>query len=670
MQRHTTYRLFSLLLLSGFINILSAQSPEKIDSLQHIVEEAITVEDKVVALHDLASATLLIDNKLSLATAEEALELSLNQKDNTLIANSYETLKHTYLYDNDFDNAVRYIDSAIHYYQLLDDQRNVARMLVSLNDAYNYQGKHDKAYECIVEAINIFQQIEDYSSANYSKILLATTLDRVQEYEQSKGIYQAFFDTLAAQNYSPAYMNDYSYVLICYGIHLQGREKYDAAIAKFREILQMGIKQDDTHMQMMGIINMGWAYAENNQLDSAKHYSSLGLDAMSTYGDDYGQQVCHKALGFSYLKEGKLRLAEQHLLASDSLAKVIDLWSEREESTKFLSKLYQLKELPEKAYYYTRQNKIVRDSVFNMTKSNQLALLQTQFGIAERERVNELLENKLANRAQLSSYLTIGVVLAILAAILGISLAQQRQRNNEKLEVTVTERTQDLQLANQELKEFAYITSHDMRAPIRSIHSFSQLAERRLFDERFEDVKDYLDIIGKSSMQLNSLVTDVYNFVKIDDFSLNKTRFNFHHLLNEVTTDLVLQIKEKEVIVDFGPTLDLTINYSLLKIVLKNLVENGIKYNESKPVKIQLQCIETVAQYQFMVADNGIGIDKQYKDYIFKMFKRLHHHDKYTGSGLGLSICKKIVEQLGGSIRLGDIGLDDRGTSFIITIPK
>ena len=111
--------------------------------------------------------------------------------------------------------------------------------------------------------------------------------------------------------------------------------------------------------------------------------------------------------------------------------------------------------------------------------------------------------------------------------------------------------------------------------------------------------------------------------------------------MEEVSTDLALQIQEKKVALDFGPALEVNTNYSLLKIVFKNLIENGIKYNESEPVKIRVRTVETPEKYEFTVADNGIGIDKEYQDYIFRMFKRLNDRGKYPGSGLGLSITKK-----------------------------
>lgn len=668
--RHNKFLLFVIGLCIIFQQYGFTQNQfgeEKLDSLQQVLQKTSEPKDKVALLLAISSYATLLDKELSLNSALEARRLAEYIPNDTLLADVYRTIQTAYYFQDNIDLSLLYLDSAIWIAQKLELLSLQGDFELGKAELYNFTGQHNEAYQQITSAIKHFQEDKNEYWENFSKVFLAITLDHVNEYKQARPLYEETLDYLTTQTDQDFYYKSYQYAINYYAIHLSDSGYKEKATEMFHQIRKKGREDEDNYAVMIGSINLGWRFALDSQLDSAAYYCQEGLDL---YDDIHGQAYTCKCLGYIALQNNELQQAEEYLLKAANITKAIPIPEEYAETSDFLAQLYEKKHEFFQALSYAEETKRINDSLFNLNKSRQLALLQTQFGIEEEERKNEILENRIEYQSKKSSYLLVGSILAILVAILSFVMAYQRKKNKNKLEQTVAKRTKALQFANQELKEFAYITSHDMREPIRSIHSFSKLAEKRLVSNQITDVKEYLDIIGKSSIQLNNLVSDVYHFIKIEESAIKKETFELHNILTDIATDLSLQIKEKNAELDFGDNIPINNNYSLLKLILKNLIENGIKYNESVPAKVQVSCSETSEFYEFIVADNGIGIEKEFRDYVFRMFKRLHNRGKYPGSGLGLPICKKIVQQLGGEIYIEDIGVDQRGTSFIFTILK
>jgi signal transduction histidine kinase len=180
---------------------------------------------------------------------------------------------------------------------------------------------------------------------------------------------------------------------------------------------------------------------------------------------------------------------------------------------------------------------------------------------------------------------------------------------------------------------------------------------------------DFLSKISKSAIQLNDLVNDVYNFVRLDELSLNKDIFMLSDLTDEIRTDLQKLDKEKNGRLRVS-SIQLRMSKNLLKIILKNLIQNGWKYNEQKESMVNINCVETETTYEFEVSDNGIGIAPQFHEQVFQMFKRLHGRGDYAGSGLGLPICKKMVVKMGGDISITTPGIGEDGITVRFFIPK
>jgi signal transduction histidine kinase len=235
-------------------------------------------------------------------------------------------------------------------------------------------------------------------------------------------------------------------------------------------------------------------------------------------------------------------------------------------------------------------------------------------------------------------------------------------QKNQKLEQYIE--------SNMQLENFAYIASHDLKAPIRTVISFSQLLERNLKNKLDEDGKEYLDFIISASRNMRDLIDDLLSYSKINSQPIQKLTFPTEDILVAITTEIQTTIQEKNAIINYN-NCSTEINADMIKLkqVFQNLITNAIKFQESniQPI-ININCEETSTHWQFYVEDNGIGIKADYYKRIFDLFQKLHHKAEFEGTGLGLAICKKIIAQHGGKIWIeSTLG---KGTTFYFTIAK
>ncbi len=224
--------------------------------------------------------------------------------------------------------------------------------------------------------------------------------------------------------------------------------------------------------------------------------------------------------------------------------------------------------------------------------------------------------------------------------------------------------------SNMELENFAYIASHDLRAPIRTIISFGQLLKRSLQDKLIEQEKDYLDFIMSASLNMNQLINDLLTYSRVNNSKLNIEPVDLPALLEQIMEEMHTSIKDRFAIITLH-NLPPKIygDHTKLKQLFQNLIGNSLKFSKTtmRP-KIEIHATEKSKRWHFMIKDNGIGINKEFYDRIFLLFQRLHSQDKIEGTGIGLALCKKITEQ-----HQGQIWVESRegiGTTFHFTISK
>jgi chemotaxis family two-component system sensor kinase Cph1 len=217
------------------------------------------------------------------------------------------------------------------------------------------------------------------------------------------------------------------------------------------------------------------------------------------------------------------------------------------------------------------------------------------------------------------------------------------------------------------LEEFAYIASHDLKEPLHVVSSFAHLLEKRLESKLDNTETEYLKYIKQSIAQAQTLIKDLLEYSRMGQEKSLET-VDLTSVLSQVCLSLKSVIDDSETIITSEPLPQIVANHLGMVELFQNLIVNAIKYRSEKKPEIHISVASHEDAYVFSIKDNGIGIDLPYQVRIFDMFQRLHSKSEYSGTGIGLAICKKIVENHGGRIwvesKLGE------GATFYFSIKK
>lgn len=227
--------------------------------------------------------------------------------------------------------------------------------------------------------------------------------------------------------------------------------------------------------------------------------------------------------------------------------------------------------------------------------------------------------------------------------------------------------TQRLEQSNKELERFAYIASHDMKTPLRNIVSFLNLIERKLKNYEDEAVHEFIAFAISNARYMHGLVQDILEFSKISSGEESFQCIDLQEVVINILTHLSDFIQEKNAVIQFDNLPKIYANKVQIQQLFQNLIENGIKYNEADIPTVDITVTQAEDWFQVVFEDNGIGIPEAYHEQIFEMFKRLHSSTTYQGTGIGLAICRKIMEVHHGTIRVESAA--NQGSRFIIEFP-
>jgi len=241
------------------------------------------------------------------------------------------------------------------------------------------------------------------------------------------------------------------------------------------------------------------------------------------------------------------------------------------------------------------------------------------------------------------------------------------RRLNSELEQRVRERTSELTRANEELKQFAYAASHDLREPLRTISSYTQLLNRRYRDKLEGDGQEFMKYVIESVQRMDLLLNDLLAYSHQLKAQESFSSVSAEAVLMGVLMNLDATIKSSGAEITHHPLPEVYSDFAQLTQVFQNLISNSIKYRSEAPPRIHISATETEDDWQFEVKDNGIGIDPRYHEQIFGIFKRLHGRE-FPGTGIGLALVKRIVERHGGRIWVESE--PGQGATFRFTIPK
>jgi PAS domain S-box-containing protein len=238
----------------------------------------------------------------------------------------------------------------------------------------------------------------------------------------------------------------------------------------------------------------------------------------------------------------------------------------------------------------------------------------------------------------------------------------------KQAENALREAHEELKRSNSELEQFAYVASHDLQEPLRMVSSYTQLLGRRYGDKFDADAKEFMGYIVDGAARMKQLIEDLLAYSRVGTKGKEFKPVDLGRPLARALGNLKAAIDESGAAVTHDPLPTLPADEVQLAQLFQNLLANALKFRSKAPPRIRVQVSENDKFVEIAVRDNGIGIEPQYFERIFMVFQRLHNKGEYPGTGIGLAICKKVVERHGGQIRVES--QPGEGSAFIFTLPK
>jgi signal transduction histidine kinase len=241
-------------------------------------------------------------------------------------------------------------------------------------------------------------------------------------------------------------------------------------------------------------------------------------------------------------------------------------------------------------------------------------------------------------------------------------LSSVRQAN-----LTLEARAHELERSNSELEQFAYVASHDLQEPLRKVASFCQLLQRRYVGQLDQRADQYIEYAVDGAKRMQVLIDDLLAFSRVGRVQREPVLISCASALSAARVNLAAEIRASRAVIEAADLPTVRAEFSLITSLFQNLVGNAIKFRGEEPPRVVISAERREDFWKFCVADNGIGIEPEYADRIFVIFQRLHDRASYPGTGIGLAMCRKIVEYYGGRIWLETTA--GPGATFCFTLP-
>ena len=264
----------------------------------------------------------------------------------------------------------------------------------------------------------------------------------------------------------------------------------------------------------------------------------------------------------------------------------------------------------------------------------------------------------------------VGLLLITPLGAFGVWASWRLVRDNRDLALSrkaLEESIAELARSNADLQQFAYVASHDLKEPLRMVASYTQLLARRYKGKLDSDADEFIRYAVDGANRMQWLINDLLAYSRVTSQDQVLEEVDCDGVLEEVLSDLGVAIEESRAVVTHDPLPRVMADRGQLVQLFQNLIGNAIKFHGEKPPRVHVSAERKPGDWLFTVRDNGVGLDPEYAERIFVIFQRLHGREEYPGTGIGLAICKKVVERHGG--RIWVVSQIGQGATFYFTLP-
>lgn len=529
-------------------------------------------------------------------------------------------------------NAYHYATKAYEYVSLQKDKKHLAIVELLLVDVLIKNGAYLDALNKNIRVLEFFQKekmvVQEATVWRYMAIIHSFLGDYSKQLEYNKKclsilekLNQSLEELQILNNIGEAYYN--------LGLYDKAKEVFEK---------NLNNPKSDILIKVVSTKNIGKVYFKKKNFREAKAI----FYKVSAMADEHDMMIFSIAsdhfLGRIFLE------LENHPLAFEYLERATKNFENKELNQKeykyvledLLKVLLALGKNEKAGFYFNKYTEVSQDI---LEKIKDQAIRNIQFKLE----INKIEQKRIALEEQ----------------------NKNLKEANEKIKL----QQEALKSANQELIQFAYMVSHDIKQPVRTINNFSKLLAREVKDHLTKDAIEFIDIIDSSTKRITAFVEDILTYATATEPKVELEKVDCNEILDQIKLNLEFQLKESEGQLLFENLPSLDAHRSLMLQVFQNIISNGLKFKRDgvAPV-VKVSGKETEAGYYFEISDNGIGIKEENKASVFKIFKKLNNQTEFEGSGIGLNTVLKILKKYNGSIDLESIF--SKGTTFKISIPK
>ncbi|MCF8247971.1 MAG: GHKL domain-containing protein [Saprospiraceae bacterium] len=605
----------------------------------------------------------------------QAVEISSREMDKSTLIDAYYYLALAKFWVGRYENSNEHFYLLINEYPALLNREDSMNILRYISQNHYYMGNYDVAHELALERLRSTERLKDSFNIAKSYQVLGEIECRQKDFKTalkhvqlSKQMFEKMRDS-----------NELSFNLDLMGDIFHNTGKYKDALdykIKSCQVIDTTLSLYDNsycnHTIALTLSKMG-------RYDEAIPLFKLSLANWVKAGLPEETAMTRACLGEALAWSGQCNKGIE--LMKDALHEIEGL-SLRPLRREILEKLFQVNKhcgQIEAAFSYLEKYTTVNDSLNNQNAKVRIASLSNNYQLEKKNAELEVMKHTERVRAQYIIFLLTGVaVLICLAMFISYLLKKQRDYSFQldAKSKQIAQQYEDIHLANEkltlankELEQFAYVASHDMKTPLRTIGNYSSLVNRRYSDKLDEDGVTFLRYITEAAKHMNGLLEDIFAYSRVSKGEVEIGKVNMQEKLEFSLRLLNESIESKQAEVQYDPLPTILGNPTQLYQLIQNLLDNALKFIKEgcKPL-IQVRLTEVGDLYQFSVHDNGIGIPENKHHEVFTIFRRLHTSEEYNGTGIGLSICKKIVEAHGGHIWIESDG--KTGTIFHFTMKK
>lgn len=643
-----------------------AQQPAGRDSLILNLDDITADTTRIKTLDDLAWEVINSDPAKAAVYAAQALDLARKGSHIKLEATLLNTLGVAHGNSGEFQKALEHYNAALTIRRSIRDEAGIASSLVNMSNIYFNQGLYDKALTCNLEGLKAYEKLGNKRNAATVTINIGNIHQNNSDYDLAK----KYYDTALVTSREANYILGESDAYIGLGNVFNHLEQYDHALYNYKRSLVLKVATEDKIGMSRCYNNMGNAYKNLGKYDSALFYYRKDLGLSGELNNPHLLIYPYKNIGDILLLKTNLNEAQSYYAKALELSSELQARDLSKDIYQQLSELYLAKKDYKKAYEFQHKYQVLKDSLFNEVKSQQIAELQTRYEAEQKEneikilhKSSQLQKAEISRATLLRDFFIVGFILILIITLLFYRSIRQRKAANRLL----LEQKAALQELNAVKDKLFSVISHDLRNPLTSIHGFLQLMGRK------KDPAAIAPFIANADAMVNNTINLLDNLLfwsasQVKGITPQFSPVNVYEIVEEVKELFGLTIQAKEISVDnlVAQNRMVYADESCVKVIVRNLISNAVKFSHTGG-KINVRDNSKGEMTEISVADNGVGLREQDMRNLFTIGRSsTKGTNNEKGVGLGLFLCKEFVSKNEGEISVASEW--GHGTVFSFTL--